>query len=75
MSTAEQQTKPDGGASVSTDGLERMVVLENPAGVQIREDKRAKTDKRFQVASAPMTLVLDTSILNKFAAPYGGNHA
>ena len=40
MSTAEQQTKPDGGASVSTDGLERMVVLENPSGVQIREDKK-----------------------------------
>jgi len=40
MSNQEQQMKPDGGASVSTDGLERMVVLENANGVQIREDKK-----------------------------------
>lgn len=42
--------------------------------VQKRWDKRAKTDKRFQVAGQPMQLVVDMALL-KFAEPYGTNHA
>ena len=43
--------------------------------VQKRWDKRAKTDKRFQVASKPQVIVIDTSVLNQLAAPYVGNNA
>jgi hypothetical protein len=43
--------------------------------VQKRWDKRAKTDRQFQVAGQPMTLAMDTSVLKNFAAPYGGTHA
>lgn len=40
MSNHDARTEPAGGASALTDGLERMVVLENANGVQIREDKK-----------------------------------
>jgi len=40
MNTQEPTTNAAGGASALTAGLERMVVLENANGVQIREDKK-----------------------------------
>ncbi len=40
MNTQKATPNTAGGASALTDGLERMVVLENSSGVQIREDKK-----------------------------------
>jgi hypothetical protein len=43
--------------------------------VQKRWDKRSKTDPRFQISGKHQVIVVDTSVLNRLAAPYGASHA